>query len=124
MRPRTHVVQDIAVGQPVAEGIVLALCALPLELDAILHLLPEREVQVDESGTILNVGKLPGSPWKVAVTLSGAGITSAAVVAEKATTVIKPDLALFIGIAGALKDDIDLGDVVVASKVYSYSGGK
>jgi nucleoside phosphorylase len=35
----------------------------------------------------------------------------------------RPQALLLVGVAGALKDDINLGDVVVATKVYGYHGG-
>jgi nucleoside phosphorylase len=36
----------------------------------------------------------------------------------------RPPALLFAGVAGAVKDDIHLGDIVVATKVYAYHGGK
>ncbi|MFE1443173.1 VWA domain-containing protein [Streptomyces sp. NPDC058739] len=37
---------------------------------------------------------------------------------------LRPDVALLVGIAGSLKDDIAPGDVVVATKVYEIHGAK
>lgn len=36
----------------------------------------------------------------------------------------RPQAVLFVGIAGSLKPDVSPGDVVVASEVYAYHGGK
>lgn len=45
-------------------------------------------------------------------------------ITERANSWLAPEALLFVGVAGGLKDDIALGDVVVATRVYAYHGGK
>jgi adenosylhomocysteine nucleosidase len=46
------------------------------------------------------------------------------VLAERAVGLFTPEALLFVGVAGGLKDEAALGDVVVATRVYAYHGGK
>ncbi|WP_405720634.1 hypothetical protein OG607_08320 [Streptomyces sp. NBC_01537] len=103
---------------------MVILTALPLEYQALRAHLTELEERIHPEGTIFEVGLLPGSPWKVALAEIGQGARSAAVITERAHTWLQPEALLFVGVAGGLADDIALGDVVVATKVYGYHGGK
>jgi len=60
----------------------------------------------------------------VALVRTGQGNTSAGVITERAIEVFEPAALIFVGVAGGLKDDIDLGDVVVATRVYAVHGAK
>lgn len=88
------------------------------------HLRDVRE-QVHPTGTIYDVGHLSlnQSEWEVALVQTGAGNVPAAVEVERAVSAFEPKLALFMGVAGGLKD-VALGDVVAATKVYGYEAGK
>lgn len=37
---------------------------------------------------------------------------------------LRPEAVLFVGVAGSLKDDVGIGDVVVGTQVYEIHGGK
>ncbi|MFI6501776.1 hypothetical protein [Nonomuraea typhae] len=106
--------------------LVVVLTALPLEADAVRRRLRDVRRHVPESGTVFSVGELPGVLPGVTVALgvTGEGTREAAVITERAITEFRPGLVLLVGVAGALKESIGLGDVVVATRVHAYGGGK
>ncbi len=75
-------------------------------------------------GTLFEVGQLNGADCPVAIARTGQGNTASALIAERTIAMFRPKAVLFVGITGALSDDINLGDVVVATKVYAFHGGK
>lgn len=105
-------------------GTVVILTALDLEFDAMQGYLTDISLQRHETGTLFAVGNLSGSAWRVALAEIGDGNRAAAVITEQARQTFEPEALLFVGVAGAVKDDIGIGDVVVATKVSSYQGGK
>src|SRR5258708_8573949 len=76
-------------------------------------------------GTIYRRGTFSGGiySWDVVVALTGRGGYGAATETERAIEFYKPDLVLFVGVAGGRKD-VKHGDVVDATKVYAYESGK
>jgi len=52
------------------------------------------------------------------------GNANSASATERALALFQPKFAFFVGIAGGLRDDLEIGDVIVADKVYGYEGGK
>ena len=107
-----------------AQGVVV-LTALNLEYKAMrAHLVDVRRIAHQRGGTGFEVGVLPGVCLPVALVRTGQGNASAGVIAERAIEAFEPAAVMFVGVAGGLKDDIDLGDVVVATRVYAVHGAK
>ncbi|MFJ2241739.1 hypothetical protein [Streptomyces sp. NPDC087859] len=101
------------------------LTALPLEYEAVRAHLTEVEKLVHQpTGTRAERGRLAGTPWCVALAEIGEGTLTAAAITERFNTWLKPEVLFLVGVAGGLKDDIKVGDVVVATKVYGIHGGK
>jgi nucleoside phosphorylase/Mg-chelatase subunit ChlD len=105
-------------------SLVVILTALRVEYEAVLRHLPRVERRVHPSGTLFKCGRLPGTGWTVALAQIGEGNDTAAVVTEQAHSWLKPKALLFVGIAGALKDDVQIGDVVIADYTHAYQGAK
>jgi ribosomal protein L7/L12 len=68
-------------------------------------------------------GKIEGF-WQVILAETGAGNVEAAILAEKLYQHFRPQALLFIGVAGALSEALNLYDVVVATDVTYYERGK
>jgi nucleoside phosphorylase len=100
---------------------VLIVTALDVETRAILRKLPGDWRERVVSGTVFYVGKF--EDWDVAVVEVGSGNVPAAAITERGIREFGAEVALFVGVAGGMKD-VEIGDVVVASKVYGYEGGK
>ncbi|MER5866617.1 5'-methylthioadenosine/S-adenosylhomocysteine nucleosidase [Kitasatospora sp. NPDC002040] len=106
-----------------SNGPVVILTALNLEYEAVRQRLADPRVHLHERGTRFEVGTVRGTSCRVALGLTSKGNHSAAVIAERAIQEFSPVALLFVGVAGALRDTVGLGDVVVASHVYAYHGG-
>jgi nucleoside phosphorylase len=78
-----------------------------------------------DSGTLYEEGvfRVRGREVPILLCQTGAGNIRAAHEAERAISFFAPTHALFVGVAGGLKD-VALGDVVAATKVYGYESGK
>src|SRR4051812_27577967 len=106
-----------------AAPVIVVLTALELEYQAVRQSLVDCRRADHPSGTVFEVGRLAGSRGLVALAVTGEGNTAAAILAERAITMFQPRALIFVGVAGALHNDLQLGDVVVATKVYAYHGG-
>jgi nucleoside phosphorylase len=99
---------------------VVIVTALDIETRAVLRQLGDWNEEVVQ-GTVFYTGTF--DDWFVAVVEVGPGNVGAAAIADRGIGHFRADVALFVGVAGGVKD-VTLGDVVVGSKVYGYEGGK
>ena len=110
---------------PQTKPTVLVLTALPLEYAAVRKHVEEREELVHRTGgTRVERGRLPGTDWHVALAELGVGAANAAALTSSLVDWLGAEAVLFVGVAGGLKADIAIGDVVVGTLVYEFNGGK
>lgn len=94
-----------------------------LEYQAIRKKLVDPRLHRHPQGTRFEIGRLADSRFRVALAHVGKGNQAAAVLAERAIAEFTPVAVLFVGVAGALRSHIALGDVVMATHVYAFHGG-
>ncbi|MGW2523827.1 5'-methylthioadenosine/S-adenosylhomocysteine nucleosidase family protein [Streptomyces sp. NPDC001617] len=109
---------------PETVSTALVLSALPLEYAAVRAHIEERQEDVHRDGTRVEKGRLAGTRWQVALAELGVGADRAAALTTQLITWLRPEAVLFVGVAGSLKDDVEIGDVVVGTQVYEIHGGK
>jgi nucleoside phosphorylase len=107
-------------------GRAVILTALAPEYDAVRLHITNLHPYVHRSGTRYELGRLSdaGSGWEVVLAEIGEGNQVAATLTGQAIDTFDPDLVMFVGVAGSLVDSVQLGDVVAATKVDAYHGGK
>ena len=106
------------------KGKVVLLTAIEVEYMAVRnHLAGVHEETY--LGTVYERGSFATEKWlwEVGIGQIGAGNSASAAAVERAITYFHPEIILFVGIAGGVKD-VNIGDVVAATKAYGYESGK
>lgn len=106
------------------KGRAVILTAIQVEYDAVRrHLMSPREETY--RGTVYERGKFRGGKWQwdVGIGQIGAGNIASAAAVERAVTHFNPEVMLFVGVAGGVKD-VTIGDVVAVTKACGYESGK
>jgi nucleoside phosphorylase len=123
----TPVVKESVSSKQDAQNLQCAviLTAIPIEYRAVRAHLTNLQEEIHPEGTIYERGNFlsNGQSWQIGIVEIGAGNAEAAVETKRAIDYFKPTVVLFVGVAGGIKD-VDLGDVVAATKVYGYESGK
>jgi nucleoside phosphorylase len=106
------------------QGTVVILTALPIEFEAV-HTYGEHWQERECKGTLYeqSIFSTGAWSWHVVIAQIGAGNVGAALEVERAITCFQPQVVFFVGVAGGVKD-VNIGDVVVATKVHGYESGK
>lgn len=101
------------------------LTAIPLEYQAVRKHVGELNELTHPKGNVYENGVFAGDyhTWDIGIAEVGAGNNTCALQTERAISFFNPDVIIFVGIAGGIKD-LNLGDVVVAEKAYGYESGK
>jgi adenosylhomocysteine nucleosidase len=100
---------------------IVILTALDVEYLAVRERLADVRRPKPVSGTRFEVGSLEEG-GDVVLALTGQGTHASAVITERAISTFTPLAVLFVGVAGALKPNLNLGDIIVATHVYAYHG--
>lgn len=110
----------------VSKGKAVILTAIEVEFMAVRkHLVNIHEAVYN--GTVYERGyfTMKKWAWDVLIGQVGMGNASAASAVERAITYFGPEVILFVGVAGGIKEkDVKIGDVVAATKAYGYESGK
>ncbi|MFF9276839.1 phosphorylase family protein [Streptomyces griseosporeus] len=103
---------------------VVILTALPVEYLAVRAHLTDVRRREHPSGTVFDCGRLADTGFTAALALIGEGNETAALITEQAHHLFSPRALLFVGVAGGLSDELEIGDVVVGTRIYAYHGAK
>jgi nucleoside phosphorylase len=102
---------------------VAILTALPQDFLAVEQHLQNVDEYTHTDGTIYGIGVCPNNAWNVAIVEIGRGNSNAAEETRRAIDWFKPQVVMFVGIAGG-RNNVEIGDVVAATKVYHYQAGQ
>lgn len=106
------------------KGSAVILTAIEVEFMAALEHLVSTHEEVYHS-TIYERGNFMAEKWlwDVGIGQIGAGNSASAAAVERAIAYLNPEIILFVGVAGGVKD-VKVGDVVAVTKAYGYESGK
>lgn len=115
---------DLQGGEAIPSRVVI-LTALAEEFLAVEQYVPVCHQKQHPDGTVYECGRFErnGAVWDVAIVETGQGNVSAADETRRAIEFFKPDVVMFVGVAGGRKET-QIGDIVAADKVYNYESGK
>ncbi|MEM9485302.1 MAG: 5'-methylthioadenosine/S-adenosylhomocysteine nucleosidase, partial [Cyanobacteria bacterium P01_F01_bin.116] len=101
------------------------LTALRVEFEAVRAFVINSHEVEHPAGNIYEQGTFTanGRTWDIGIAEVGMGDSVAALETERVISFFDPQVILFVGVAGGIKD-VRLGDVVAATKVYNYEYGK
>jgi nucleoside phosphorylase len=119
--------QQTARAKPVMRAVLL--CALLVELEALEAQLREQGSVGEQTiggGDVFKTGRLTGEhvSWELFVGCSERSNPASAASAANAIATLKPQVAMFVGVAGGIAGKIELGEVVAATTVFDYDQGK
>jgi nucleoside phosphorylase len=99
--------------------------ALPIEQKAVSEHLRDLQEETHPQGSVYRRAIFDDNsePWDILLAEIGPGNEGAAAEVERAITHFDPQVAIFVGVAGAVKD-LSHGDVVASTKIYNYDSGK
>ncbi|MBP0006415.1 MAG: 5'-methylthioadenosine/S-adenosylhomocysteine nucleosidase [Cyanobacteria bacterium SBC] len=103
------------------------LTAIPVEYEAVRSHLTDLREEVHSQGKGYERGQFDANQqrWEVGIAEVGVGNLNALNKTRQAIDYFKPSVAIFVGVAGGIREkDVKIGDVVVATKVYNYELGK
>ncbi|NJL47693.1 MAG: 5'-methylthioadenosine/S-adenosylhomocysteine nucleosidase [Leptolyngbyaceae cyanobacterium SM2_5_2] len=121
---RTSLVQEMEPG--LVPPRVVILTALAEEFLAVEKYVPEhKELIHPDDKAVYEYGRFTsgGAVWDVLIVETGKGNINAADETQRAIAFFKPDVVLFVGIAGGRKG-VSIGDVVASEKIYNYESGR
>lgn len=103
---------------------LLLACAIAPEWDALSRLVADR-TEVRHGSTVYELGttRLADRVVQVCLCQVGVGNIESALETHRALEFFAPDVVLFVGVAGGIKD-CRVGDVIAATKIYGYESGK
>lgn len=101
------------------------LTALSVEFKEVRRFVTDSQQVRHSLGNVYEQGtfRANGREWQVGIVETGAGDSKSALQTERAVNFFDPDVVIFVGVAGGIKD-VGIGDVVASTKVYGYESGK
>jgi nucleoside phosphorylase len=112
-------------GEDMATAVVLT--AIPCEFDAVSSFVgtPRGRFEHETQTTRYLVGCFRGKRrWLIALAQIGPLNPNAALQSERAITTFRPDVLMFVGVAGGCRPGVEKGHVVVAERAHPYDSGK